>query len=213
MIARHSRAAGSRPIIRCPTLLWLCTPALALAMAGCAGPKSYVVLLSNDDGTTGKVQVTGPTGAVLLGTPRSAALLTDPVAPQFVVNDEMLKRDFGSALAAAPVRPARFLFYFEKGGEQLTAASLAEIPKVIAEVKRRPAPDISIIGHTDTTGSQESNERLGLVRAKLVASLLGEAKLDEGHTTIESHGKKNMLVPTPDNTDEPRNRRVEVTVR
>jgi outer membrane protein OmpA-like peptidoglycan-associated protein len=30
---------------------------------------------------------------------------------------------------------------------------------------------------------------------------------------VESHGKRNLLVPTPDNTEEVRNRRVEVTIR
>lgn len=186
---------------------------LAVALAGCASPQSYVVLLNNEDGTAGKVQVSSAAGTTVLTTPRSAALLGGTAAPPFVVSDEMLKRDFGSALAASPAAPTRFLLYFEKGGEQLTAASLADIPKIVAEVRRRAAPDISIIGHTDTTGSDDINERLGLTRARLVAGLLGEARLDADHTAIESHGKKNMLVRTPDNTDEPRNRRVEVTVR
>jgi outer membrane protein OmpA-like peptidoglycan-associated protein len=30
---------------------------------------------------------------------------------------------------------------------------------------------------------------------------------------VESHGEKNLLVPTGDDVDMPRNRRVEVTVR
>ena len=30
---------------------------------------------------------------------------------------------------------------------------------------------------------------------------------------VTSHGEKNLLVSTPDETEEPRNRRVEVTVR
>jgi len=30
---------------------------------------------------------------------------------------------------------------------------------------------------------------------------------------VESHGKRNLLVPTPDETPEPRNRRVEITIR
>jgi outer membrane protein OmpA-like peptidoglycan-associated protein len=30
---------------------------------------------------------------------------------------------------------------------------------------------------------------------------------------IESHGERNLLVPTPDDTAEPGNRRVEITLR
>jgi len=43
--------------------------------------------------------------------------------------------------------------------------------------------------------------------------LLQQNRLHVIHITIESHGEKNPLVPTPDDTEEPRNRRVEVTVR
>jgi outer membrane protein OmpA-like peptidoglycan-associated protein len=70
-----------------------------------------------------------------------------------------------------------------------------------------------VIGHTDTVGDSRDNEQLSLARAKSIASLLKEAKLDADKIVVESHGEKNLLVPTPDNTDEPRNRRVEITVR
>jgi outer membrane protein OmpA-like peptidoglycan-associated protein len=43
--------------------------------------------------------------------------------------------------------------------------------------------------------------------------LLQSAKLNLGNVTEESHGEKNLLVPTADNVDEPGNRRVDVTVR
>ena len=70
-----------------------------------------------------------------------------------------------------------------------------------------------MIAHTDTVGDEENNAKLSLERAKMVASLLKAAKLDEDKIRVESHGEKNLLIPTPDNTAEPRNRRVEVTVR
>ncbi len=184
-----------------------------ILLAGCASEKSYVVLLDNGDGTTGKVQVTNAEGTTLISEPKTASYLAGPVTKPFVVTDKMLVRDFSSALKASPEKPATFLLQFEAGGSQLTEASQQDIPKIIAEVGRRAAPDVSIIGHTDTTGTDEANLKLGLTRAKIVAGLLSEAKLDADHLSVDSHGKKNMLVRTPDNTDEPRNRRVEVTVR
>lgn len=184
-----------------------------MALAGCATEKSYVVLLDNGDGTAGKVQVTNAAGTTLISEAKTASYLEGPIAKPFVVTDKMLEKDFGSALKASPEKPATFLLQFESGGSQLTAASLKDIPKIIAEVGRRAAPDVSIIGHTDSTGTDEANLSLGLTRAKIVAGLLADAKLDADHLSVASHGKKNMLVRTPDNTDEPRNRRVEVTVR
>lgn len=195
------------------SIAWLSALLFILALTGCASEKSYVVLLNNADGSAGKVQVTNAAGTTLISEAKTASFLEGPVAKPFVVTDKMLEKDFGSALKASPEKPATFLLQFEAGGSQLTAASQQDIPKIIAEVGRRAAPDVSIIGHTDTTGTDEANLRLGLARAKIVAGLLGDAKLDADHLSVASHGKKNMLVRTPDNTDEPRNRRVEVTVR
>ena len=181
-------------------------------LAGCASP-SYVVLLDNGDQTTGKVVVTGKQGSVLLTEAKQATLFTTAQEKVFVVTDKELQRDFGRALDASPVKPSTFLLYFEAGGSQLTAASQQDIPKILAEIAGRTAPDVSIIGHTDTVGDAAGNEKLGLTRATMIAGLLAEAKLDADHLAVESHGKKNLLVPTPDETAEARNRRVEVTVR
>jgi outer membrane protein OmpA-like peptidoglycan-associated protein len=88
------------------------------------------------------------------------------------------------------------------------------VPKIIDEItKRGPAVDISVIGHTDTVGDDQLNAGLSLERAKSVAKLFQEVMPDASKVTIDSHGEKNLLVPTPDNTAEAKNRRVEVTVR
>jgi outer membrane protein OmpA-like peptidoglycan-associated protein len=70
-----------------------------------------------------------------------------------------------------------------------------------------------VTGHTDTVGSAESNERLALDRAEAIRAELLRVGLDRDLIEVRSHGETELLVPTPDNTDEPRNRRVEVKVR
>lgn len=184
----------------------------ALVSGGCANP-SYVVLLDNGDGSVGKVLVTGNEGTTLLDKPRQGVGIGDPAEQSFDVSAAQINEDFGAALAASPARPISFLLYFDAGGASLTAESQAELPKIMAEIARRVAPDISVIGHTDTAGDDVANDALGMARAQFVASLITEAKLTEDKLSLESHGKKNLLVRTPDNTDEPRNRRVEVTIR
>ena len=85
------------------------------------------------------------------------------------------------------------------------------VPKLIAAARARETLDVSVIGHTDTVGDADSNEKLGLERANAIAKYLQEAGLTpRTPLSIESQGKRNLLVPTPDNTPEPRNRRVEV---
>jgi outer membrane protein OmpA-like peptidoglycan-associated protein len=198
---------------------------LVLTFSGCAVPPlppkpvfvpepkpgSYVVVLQDDDGSVGAVTVTGAQGTAVINRLSQGALLDG--SPPFAVEESRLRRDFNAVLSAKPVSPQSFLLYFETGGAQLTVASQALIPLVLAAVQGRPAPDVSVIGHTDTEGDAEGNEKLGLVRAQAVAKLLSEAGLVGNEVSIESHGERNLLVQTPDNTPEARNRRVEVTVR
>jgi outer membrane protein OmpA-like peptidoglycan-associated protein len=145
--------------------------------------------------------------------PRAGTVIGGEPGKTFEVSEEQINKDFGAALSASPKKSISFYLYFKEGGARLTPASAADIPKIIAEINRRPAPDISLIGHTDTVGDEKDNARLSLERAKSVVSMLSQVKLDADKVVVESHGEKNLLVPTPDETGEPRNRMVEVTVR
>ncbi len=80
-------------------------------------------------------------------------------------------------------------------------------------MKQRPLPEVVVTGHTDTTGSSVSNFELGLKRAATVRGLLVDAGLVSSAIEVASHGEAVLLVSTPDNTYEPRNRRVDITIR
>lgn len=195
--------------------------ALLLLVAGCAQPpaappappRSYVVLLPDADGGTGRAVVTGPQGTVELSQARQAAPTDGNAARAFTVAEPQLAADFGAALAARPKPPRTFVLYFELGGTQLTPASQAQMNDIFDEVRSRPAPDLSVVGHTDTAGAAAANETLAQSRADFVARLLKPAAASGLQIEVTSHGERNLLVPTPDDTPEPRNRRVEVTVR
>ncbi|MBA3588730.1 OmpA family protein [Methylibium sp.] len=184
------------------------------ALTGCAS-RSYVALLANDDGTVGKVHVLGKDGGTIyLDKDREAAVIGAAAGRTFAIDDERLAKDFASAMAASPQAPTGFLLYFESGGAKLTAESNAIIPRVLDAVHARQAADISVIGHTDTVGDVARNDTLGRERAGHVARLIREhAKSQRLRIAVESHGENNLLVTTPDNTEDSRNRRVEVTVR
>lgn len=188
-----------------------CKLGFVLALTACS--QSYVVLLEEDDGSVGKVQVTTAQGTTLLENHRHAVEFAAEEGQAFVVSDKQIQQDFAGALAASPQKPLSFYLYFEGGTSNLTAESMADLPDIMAEINRRPGVDISIIGHTDTVGDAQTNARLSLERAKSVAALFKEAMPDAEKVTIDSHGEKNLLVATPDDTDEPKNRRVEVMVR
>ena len=119
----------------------------------------------------------------------------------------------GPALAALPKPPLRFILYYEHDSVDLTPESRALLQKVLDTIRDRAPVDISVVGHTDTVGMKEYNYALSLKRARAVASILLGQGVDSSTLDITSHGKDNPLVPTGDQVTEPRNRRVEITVR
>jgi peptidoglycan-associated lipoprotein len=190
---------------------------MALALAGCAAPppappNAYVALLPETNGSTGLVVYVGPQGTAVLEHPFQAAALQGQTGT-FTVTEQQLQRDAGAAIAAQPRAPRVFVVYFEAGDTQITPASQALLPLVLQEVRSRPGADLSVIGHTDTQGNAAQNALLSVRRAEQVAELLKEAIDLAASTEISSHGERNLLVHTPDETNEPRNRRVEITVR
>lgn len=197
------------PFLR--TRLSLGTLALSALLGACAGPGSYVALLPSPDGSVGQVTVTGAQGAQTLTQANTGAALNGGKLP-FDVSAEQLQRDFGAAMAARPALPEQFMLYFERGSE-LTAESNVQLDKVLARAKARTSVDMSVIGHTDTQGKAEANEALALQRANAMAARLRELGLADAVLVVESHGERNLLVKTPDEVAEPRNRRVEITLR
>ena len=173
---------------------------------------SYLVLMDSPDGSPSQVTIAGPQGQAVVGQSGGAALL-DGSDTVFAVSEERFNADFGKAIGARPPLPEHFRLYFENDSDRLTAESQAEIPRILEAVKQRPAPDVSVVGHTDTQGSAQHNTALGMKRAKASGRLLREAGIDVVALSIESHGERNLLVETPDGTAEPRNRRVEISVR
>lgn len=194
------------------TTLRMLLAAGGLSLLAACGGKSYVVLLENPDGSTGAVVVKGSRGEQLIERAGQWAATDGSTLPAPVAAAD-IERDFGSAMAARPLLPERFLLYFESGGAQLTAASQALLPQIVAKAAQRPAVDVSIIGHTDSVGRAELNEELALKRAQAIAELIKSQGLQVHALSVESHGERNPLIKTADETAEPRNRRVEISLR
>lgn len=188
---------------------------LCLLAAGCAAPKSTVLLLPDPDGHVGSITVTNTLGSQTVtqaGTAtRVASAKAAPEAPAPVSAEEQEKL-FGQALRALPSKPVRFLLYFESDGVQLTPEAQALLPKVLATAKERSSRDLSVVGHASKLGNEDFNINLSRKRAEFVSGLLVKGGIQREHLDITSHGSSNPLVVSS-NPNEPKNRRVEVTVR
>lgn len=68
-----------------------------------------------------------------------------------------------------------------------------------------------IEGHTDTVGTREYNKELSERRAAAVVDYLAtNFRVDPNRVQAVGMGENGLLIPTPDQTPEPRNRRVQV---
>jgi outer membrane protein OmpA-like peptidoglycan-associated protein len=195
----------------------LCVALLLLALGACAGrPSSYVVLLDNPDGHASRLTLSNEAGSATLDQPGQAVGAgSRSSAPSDTFNltmDEM-RQNFGRAMDAAPPVPLIFTLYFQFDTTDLTDESRRRLPDVLAAVSQRPAPEVSIVGHADNVGSPEINNQLALRRAEAVRRALLGVGVESRLIEVASHGANNPAVPQRRGIPEPRNRRVEVTVR
>ena len=199
--------------------------ALALAAAACAhrvrtspegrGRTLVALLPDPDSGAVGRAVVSSLSGSVELAEARASTVVAGRGTPTPVktLSETDSERLFGEVLAALPSAPEHFVLNFQFDSDELTAESKALLPQVLNAVKGHPVPEVQVIGHTDTVGSAASNITLGLRRAEVIRKQLIEIGLDSKLIEIGSHGKADLLIKTADEVPEPRNRRVEISVR
>ncbi len=72
---------------------------------------------------------------------------------------------------------------------------------------------ILIVGHTDTMGPASYNQTLSERRAKTVADYLMSKGVTADRMTVTGVGETQLIVPTPDQTPEPKNRAVVISKR
>jgi|SoimicmetaTmtHMA_FD_contig_61_165994_length_2999_multi_2_in_0_out_0_2 outer membrane protein OmpA-like peptidoglycan-associated protein len=187
--------------------------AALLVLGGCATSQDLVVLLPDKDGKVGKVFVHNRKGDVTLDSAYAAARTSGSGVKRDTASRDEVKNVFGSALTAMPPRPVSFTLYFESGTDEFTEQSKQEVKRVIAEMARRQAPEITVIGHTDQVGPDPTNDALSLQRADRVKSILVGMGIPPERIMTAGRGRREPLVRTAEGVSEPRNRRVEISVR
>jgi outer membrane protein OmpA-like peptidoglycan-associated protein len=178
--------------------------------------KDTVVLVQDADGKVGQITVTTKGGAKTLTAQNTVVEVTgsgeSPSNPK-TIDQSQIDSLFADSLKALPLEPVSFLLYFLNNSTELTAMSKSHIPEVLSLFNNREYYEISIIGHTDTTGTDEYNMGLSSARAKAVRDALLSRGIRSDQMELRYHGKRDPLVPTGDNVMEPRNRRVEIIVK
>ena len=199
--------------LRAPVIRALVVFALAALVAGCVTQTGTVVLLPERDGKETAVVVKQKEAQVVLTEPYAAAKLTTAGPQPYKATPQEVEAQFGAALKAQPSRPVQFTLYFVEGKDELTDESRRIVDSVFAEIAKRPVPDVVVIGHTDSVGSQQSNDTLSQQRAESIRAGLMKNGIAPENILAVGRGKRELLVLTADNVAEPRNRRVVIIVR
>lgn len=200
-----------------PHALIRALPLLALLAAGCA-PATRVVLLPQDSSaasaSSSSVHVSAAGSAVTLSSAYATASVGAGQGVQAGQTDaQAVEKRYAQLLAVQPPAPLHFTLYFEPGTSQLTAESMSQLHDLLTRATARAGSDIVVTGHTDSVGTLESNDRLSLQRASAVRELIISRGFDANHVEAVGRGEREPVIATPDETDEPRNRRADIVVR
>ena len=160
--------------------------------------------------------------AIVVQTQKGSVLIDKPLVGVRVGADESISKPkkisqaqltamTGDILQTSNQKQYRFVFYFNK--LDLTKESKQELAKMLQTLSSLHQPYINVIGNTDTVGTVEHNHILGLNRAKKIANYIQNANIKYLKMDLSSESELNLAVPTPDETREARNRRVEVLIQ
>ena len=192
---------------------------LAVLMTACSStPSTRVVLLPQENGrpSSGVVQATSGDGNVTVFKPyqRAHVVLDTRTAPQLdEVDAAQFRAENPLLFSLAPLKAERYTLYFVTGGTVLTTDSLQVMDRALADALARVGGDIVITGHTDTKGTPEKNDGLSQLRANEVRQLFIDKKFPPDRIESAGRGDRELAIHTPNNVDEPLNRRVVVEVR
>nr|WP_086937948.1 OmpA family protein [Thaumasiovibrio occultus] len=129
------------------------------------------------------------------------------VAPPPVVEPEPVP----VAPAVVAVEPITSNVYFGFDSGKLTQEDVEKLQPIALRLREYPQSQLYVIGHTDSKGSAEYNQRLSVDRAASVAEYLeGYFNISESRIFIEGRGEEQPIATNETEEGRARNRRVEV---
>ncbi len=117
------------------------------------------------------------------------------------------------AAAPAPAPANDFTVYFDFDSWTLKAEQLTVLDQVIATARTGGQSNITIVGHTDTSGPNDYNQRLSVKRANVVVEALVSMGARRAALHASGVGETDLAVPTPDGVKEAKNRRTVITLQ
>ena len=119
--------------------------------------------------------------------------------------------------APAPAPAAQvsndFTVYFDFDSWTLKAEQLTVLDSVIASARTGGQTNITVVGHTDTSGSSEYNQALSVKRANVVVEALVKMGARRAAIHASGVGETDLAVQTEDGVKEAKNRRTVISLQ
>jgi outer membrane protein OmpA-like peptidoglycan-associated protein len=116
-----------------------------------------------------------------------------------------------AVVATEPVVAEPLTVYFGISEDELDAEAAGDVQAFADDLMAGSPSGVTVVGHTDTSGSDELNQQLAEARAANVAEALIAAGVPADLIDTGSTGEQDLAVTTSDGTREAENRRVVVT--
>ncbi len=117
-----------------------------------------------------------------------------------------------SAPQATAATAHQYAVYFAFNSSQLNSANKAVVAEAAQYALSAPAPKVTVVGHTDTSGSAAYNAILSERRAKAVAAGLREQGVPVSAMIVGWKGESDLAVPTRNGVARRENRRTTIDV-
>jgi len=112
-----------------------------------------------------------------------------------------------------PMGPKNFVIFFGFNKCNITQEADAVLSEAAAAARSGGGASVSIVGHTDSVGSNGYNQKLSECRANAAkANMVGKG-VPAGAISASGRGEGQLMVQTGDGVKEPQNRRSEINVR
>jgi len=101
---------------------------------------------------------------------------------------------------------------FDVGKSTLKPGGVREVQKLATYLQQNPDRKVGIEGFTDSTGSEETNQRLSEQRASAVKMALVSAGIDDSRITVTGFGESSPVATNDTSAGRQLNRRVEIVL-
>lgn len=192
-------------------------PALAAVLL--AAPVHAQADQKEVDRLLGELRPRGASTITTRGLPRPGAPVQPSAAQPISASPAVSAPRAATPVAASPApaeasRPsANMNVLFATGSADLTPSAVEQL-RTLGIVLTHPDMGQSrflIEGHTDSVGDRAMNQALSERRAAVVVDfLIQQFRMPADRLTAKGVGEEQLLIPTQDNTPEPRNRRVHI---